>query len=331
MKVTVESNFSFSVSSIQYTPGGELRITLFSDTPSSDNHYQYSAMLGDGQADEKPSVSLLKYSMDYASSAMIKAKTRESYRLMCRHLKTYGDMAIDEVTTSYLEGFIAYLQDCGLKAGSVRLYFQKLACVLHDAYRNGLFDDRIIQRVRRPRREQEKKTFLTEGELRRMVRHSLPEEYGNIRDMFLFSCMTGLRFGDVLGLRWSDVKRRGRHLQLEFLQQKTGTHERLSLCEEAETLLSGRRSRRGHVFGKENNQRVNKVLRHWCQSAGIRKPVTFHSARHTFCVMLLTKDVPIYTVQRLMCHTDIGSTKVYADILARTECRALRRLPLLLT
>ena len=81
MKVTVESNFSFSVSSIQYTPGGELRITLFSDTPSSDTHYQYSAMLGDGQADEKPSVSLLKYSMDYASSAMIKAKTRESYRL----------------------------------------------------------------------------------------------------------------------------------------------------------------------------------------------------------------------------------------------------------
>ena len=58
-----------------------------------------------------------------------------------------------------------------------------------------------------------------------------------------------------------------------------------------------------------------------------KKPVSFHSARHTFCVLLLTKDVPIYTVQQLMCHSDIGSTSVYADLLNKTKAKAVRKLP----
>ena len=59
----------------------------------------------------------------------------------------------------------------------------------------------------------------------------------------------------------------------------------------------------------------------------MKKPVTFHSARHTFCVLLLTREVPIYTVQQLMCHSDIGSTKVYADLLNGTKAKAVKKIP----
>ena len=97
-------------------------------------------------------------------------------------------------------------------------------------YKNGLFDDRILQRVKRPKREQEKKSFLTETELKKLTSHRLSDEYNNIQKMFLFSCMTGLRYSDVQGLRWKDVKRSGKHLQLEFHQQKTDTYERLPLA-----------------------------------------------------------------------------------------------------
>ena len=55
--------------------------------------------------------------------------------------------------------------------------------------------------------------------------------------------------------------------------------------------------------------------------------MSFHSARHTFCVLLLTKEVPIYTVQQLMCHSDIGSTNVYADLLNKTKAKAVKKLP----
>ena len=201
MNIHVESNFPFSVTSIQYAPDGELRITLSSENMPSESRYQYTASLGGGHAEEKPAVSLLQYAMDFAAAAGIKDRTKDSYRLMCCHLEDYGDCAIDKITTPYLQGFIVHLQSAGLKTGTVRLYFQKLACVLHDAYKNGLFDDRVLQRVKRPKREQGKKTFLTETELKKLTRHPLSEQYNNIQAMFLFSCMTGLRYSDVQGLR----------------------------------------------------------------------------------------------------------------------------------
>ena len=327
MNIKIDSNFQFSVVSIRYNPSGELCVTLSSDEISTDTRYSYSADLGNGQAEERPSVSLLQYARDYYAASSVKPKTKDAYRLMCNHLEAYGDSPVDKVTTSYIQGFTTHLQSQGLMAGTVRLYFQKLACVLHDAYKNGLFDDRILQRVKRPRREQEKKGFLSAAELKRLTRHKMGGEYDNIESMFLFSCMTGLRFGDVLGLKWKDVKRDGKHLRLEFHQQKTDTYERLPLCAEAESLLRSRKRRGECVFDKESNQRTNAVLKRWCKEARIGKPVSFHCARHTFCVLLLTNEVPIYTVQQLMCHSDIGTTKVYADLLNRTKAKAVRRLP----
>ena len=225
MNIKIESNFLFSVSAIQYSATGELCITLNSDKTSPDGRYQYTVSLGSGQAEEKPTISLLQYATDFATSANIKSKTKDSYRLMYNHLEKYGDMPIDKITTAYLQDYIRYLQMQGLKCGTVRLYFQKLACVLHDAYKNGLFDDRILQRVKRPKREQEKKSFLSETELKKLTKHQLSDEYNNIQTMFLFSCLTGLRFSDVQGLRWKDVKRNGKHLQLEFHQPKTQPHK----------------------------------------------------------------------------------------------------------
>lgn len=326
MDIKITSNFNFSVTSIQYAPNGELQITLSSGEKTIAN-YVYAANFGDGTATERPNVSLLQYARDYAQRDNIQHKTKDTYRHMCSHLERYGDCIIDKVTTEYLQGFIGYLQSTGMMPNTVRLYFQKLACVLHQAYRNDLFDDRILQRVKRPKKEQQKKCFLSEVELKRLVKHKLSSEYDNIQTMFMFSCMTGLRFSDVQGLRWKDIKRNGKHLQLEFHQQKTDTNERLPLCAEAETILHSMKHNGEYVFGTETNQKANTVLKRWCRKARIKKPVTFHSARHTFCVLLLTNDVPIYTVQQLMCHSDISTTNVYADLLSKTKTKALKKLP----
>ena len=330
MNITIESNFKFHVSSMRYMPNGELHIELSSNNVSEESRYEYSACLGNGDAEERPSVSLLQYCMNYVATANIKPKTKSSYHLMCYHLQAYGDVPIDKVTTSYLQDFIPFLYSQGLQAGTVRLYFQKLACVLHEAYKNELFDDRILQRVKRPKREQEKRGFLSEMELKKLTKCRLSDDYNNIQTMFLFSCMTGLRYGDVQGLKWKDVKRNGKHLQLEFHQQKTDTYERLPLCAEAEALLRSIKHSGEYVFKKETNQNTNIVLKKWCKAAKVKKSVSFHIARHTFCVLLLTKEVPIYTVQQLMCHSDIGSTKIYADLLNKTKLKAVRKLPTLI-
>jgi hypothetical protein len=86
MNIKIDSNFQFSVLSIQYTPQGELCITLDSDGLSTNAHYQYTASLGNGQAEEKPTTSLLQYCRDFVAAANIKPQTKSSYHLMCRHL-----------------------------------------------------------------------------------------------------------------------------------------------------------------------------------------------------------------------------------------------------
>lgn len=327
MDIRIKTNFQFLVSSIQYAPNGELCITLMSDTATEEKHFEYTANLGSGQAEERPQTSLAEYVRRYVGSSNIKEKTKSSYHLMLKHLLRYGDRTLEEVTTGYLQGFIGYLEATGMAQNTVRLYFQKMTCVLHNASKEGLFDDRILQRVQRVKRPKDKKSFLTEAELNRLIRARRYGKHSNIESMFLFSCMTGLRFGDVKALKWKDVRHDGKHLRLEFLQHKTGTCESLPLCEGAEALLRGLKRKGDYVFEPVTNQWTNKVLKTWMRDARIRKPATFHTARHTFCVMLLTKEVPIFTVQKLMCHSDIGTTKVYADILNRTKDKAVRKLP----
>lgn len=91
MNIKIDSNFQFSVLSIQYTATGQLSISLTSDGFSTNAHYQYSASLGSGQAEEKPAISLLQYTRKFAASANIKPKTKDPYRLMYNHLEAYGD------------------------------------------------------------------------------------------------------------------------------------------------------------------------------------------------------------------------------------------------
>lgn len=327
MNIKIKTNFPFSVSSIQYASDGELCITLTTDTASEERRYEYAAILGSGQAMECPRISLADYTLDFVAGHKIKAVSKSPYRLMAKYLMGYGDRTLDAITTEYLQGFIGYLQTRGMAPNSVRLYFQKLTCVLHHASKEGLFDDRILQRVRRVPKPKEQKGYLTEKDINKLIRTRSHGKHGNIEAMFLFSCMTGLRFSDVKALKWKDVKHDGKHLRIEFLQHKTGTRESLPLCEGAEELLRGMERNGGTVFEPVTNQWANGVLKRWIKDAGIKKAATFHTARHTFCVMLLTKGVPIFTVQKLMCHSDIGTTKVYADILNRTKAKAVRRLP----
>lgn len=92
MNIKISSDFKFTVSSIQYMPNGELHISLSSGEDTNVN-YEYKASLGNGEAMEKPSISLLQYARDYTKRSNIQPKTKSTYHLMCNHLQQYGDCA----------------------------------------------------------------------------------------------------------------------------------------------------------------------------------------------------------------------------------------------
>ena len=153
-----------------------------------------------------------------------------------------------------------------------------------------------------------------------------------VRNPFLFSCFTGMRYSDIIKLRWKEVEQSNGRTRLVFRQQKTRSQEYMDLNEQAVSLMGERGAEDQLVFpGWEwNTALFNYYLRAWVKSAGIKKRISFHCARHTFATMLLTLGVDIYVVSKLLGHSSVKTTQVYAKIVDEKKQQAVDSIPQLL-
>ncbi|MBA4745915.1 MAG: site-specific integrase [Muricauda sp.] len=164
--------------------------------------------------------------------------------------------------------------------------------------------------------------FLEKHELESLVKAFVPEEGQRIvRDVFVFCCYTGLSYSDVKKLKSGNVVRGIDGKFWLFLQRtKTNYPLRIPLLEEAMLILERYKDAPG--TGKDNllpvfvNQKMNTYIKEVAKRIGIDKNLTFHSARHTFATTVtLSNGVPIATVSKLLGHTKITTTQVYARVL----------------
>ena len=167
-----------------------------------------------------------------------------------------------------------------------------------------------------------KSEFLDKHELELLIKAFVPEEgHRIVRDVFVFSCYTGLSYSDVKKLKSGNVVRGIDGKFWLFLQRtKTNYPLRIPLLEEAMLILERYKDAPG--TGKDNllpvfvNQKMNTYIKEVAKRIGIDKNLTFHSARHTFATTVtLSNGVPIATVSKLLGHTKITTTQVYARVL----------------
>ena len=112
--------------------------------------------------------------------------------------------------------------------------------------------------------------------------------------------------------------------------KKTKEAISLPLCSEAIKHLPdrGNAPETEKVFaGLVSLGRSNVILHKWVEQAGISKHVTFHTARHTHATMMLTLGVDLYTVSKLLGHTNIQTTQIYAKLVARWKKKAIDLIP----
>jgi len=139
--------------------------------------------------------------------------------------------------------------------------------------------------------------------IRLLITPCLNEE---VKEGFIFSCYTGLRFVDAKWLQWEHI--RENQLTTRIIQRKTGFPVVLTLHPTPMAILDKRRKRlpqgaTGRVFRLPSNDGSNKVLEQWIKSAGIGKHVTWSCARLSFSILLQDKNVDVATVAYLMGHT----------------------------
>jgi site-specific recombinase XerD len=141
-----------------------------------------------------------------------------------------------------------------------------------------------------------------------------------VRDAFLFMCYTGLSYSDLKNLSYSQIHQSiGSKRIIKLQRHKTDEYCMVPLMDKAENLISKyiehpNKSSIDTVFPTISNQKMNQYLKLIMQLAGITKLITCHVARHSFATNSLEFNIPIETVSRMLGHTNIKTTQIYAKI-----------------
>ena len=171
--------------------------------------------------------------------------------------------------------------------------------------------------------------FLTADELNRMAKAETGSSI--TKQTFMFCCFTGLRHSDMLALKWNDIKQTDNGLMLYVASmQKTKQPVIVPLSKKALEWLPERPADSKvdtKVFANAPTLGcANRALKHMTKRAGIDKTISFHCSRHTFATMTLTAGGDLYTTSRLLGHTNIHSTEIYADVVMERRIQAVNLL-----
>jgi integrase len=150
-----------------------------------------------------------------------------------------------------------------------------------------------------------------------------------LKNAFIFSALSGLRWSDIEKLTWSEVQNSGNDYYIRFRQKKTKGAETLPISEQAFNLLGKRGKPEEKVFDNLKYSAWNNLkLREWVMKAGITKHITFHCARHTYATLQLNLGTDIYTVSKLLGHRHLKTTEVYAKVMDKKKQEAANRIQL---
>ena len=226
------------------------------------------------------------------------------------------DIPLQKLTPSFISDFSVYLSaDRGLRGGTVWLACQQLKGVVTRAHLRGILllnpfaGFRIAKKIR-PRE------YLTEEELKELLSHEFKQESLRFaRDIFLFAAFTGLSYIDIRELRPSDIMDIGDSKWIVSKRHKTLIPYQMKLLGIPLQILQ-RYQQNGHdkVFGKIVYRTVAKNIKKVMTEIGINKHITMHCARHSFAVLAISKGMPIESVSRILGHTNISTTQIYAKI-----------------
>ncbi|PWK77275.1 site-specific recombinase XerD [Mucilaginibacter oryzae] len=296
------------------------------------------AMFLGEQTEETHSLSsLMDYHNEVASAALTwstlkhYAVTRRYLEKFLREKRNTTDIRINDIDYKFIIDFETFLRNHqpkdhqkplnnnGVMKHLIRLRKMttlalKLTWINKDPFKNYKFRYKKVETA-----------FLTNAELTAINDHEFGAESLNmIKDFFFFACYTGLSFVDLMNLSPNNVvtgEDSGKWLKL--FRQKSNEPTNIPLLEPALKIMAKytdnpRALAGGTVFPNISNQKVNSYLKEIAKMVGVKKKLTFGVARHTFATTItLSNNVPIETVSKMMGHTKIATTQIYARVLLK--------------
>ena len=245
------------------------------------------------------------------------------------------DLRLSEVDREFCRGFVAFLRTCKSHRGketisetTARLLMSRVAAAMNKAVVEGLIPSnpfKALESKEKPKITASRREFLTVEELKVLI--NTPCCCDIVKKAFLFSCFTGLRYSDMKSLLWSEVHTAadGKTLYIEHRQVKTKKTVTIPLSEEALRWMPRQKEGVDQVFHEltVSTKTVEDVLKDWMKDCGIDKHITYHCSRHTAATTLLTLGANLYVVSKLMGHSSIQMTEVYAKIVDQKKVETM--------
>lgn len=240
-----------------------------------------------------------------------------------KHLAIFGllERRAATVTDKDIMDFVVYMKKAGLKDSTANGCKIDLKACFRYATSQGLLKSNPFDKVGKlPLKKQKRQlpVYLEKSEIERLQQTAVnTSKYTkDIPNAFMFSCLTGLRLSDVIGLKPEHVKADlyGNKI-IRIHTQKTGQVVSFPLPRQAEKYMqSNYTNTNGYVFKLPSHVSINLFLKRWASAAGIDKNIHFHTARHTFATLAISAGVPIEVVRDFLGHSDIATTLIYAEI-----------------
>ena len=215
----------------------------------------------------------------------------------------------------------------GKKKGTVSrntavTYFSIFKAALKQAFVDGYLTVDLAAKVKGIPEQESRREYLTMEELN--VLAATPCDRPIIKRAALFSALTGMRHVDIQKLKWGEIVKDGDHWRVNFTQQKTKGVEYTPISKQAYQLCGERLDDKRLVFESlPSPSWISDPLARWIKAAGITKHITFHCFRHTFATLQLANGTDIYTVSKMLGHTNVRTTQIYTKVVdAKKETAA---------
>jgi site-specific recombinase XerD len=252
-------------------------------------------------------------------------KYRQSRNSLAEFISSkYGlqDLSIEKITFEFINSYDLFLkQEYKLHKNTINKYHSRLRTLLLRANAEGLLAKQPYANFKlvsvRTDRE-----FLNQDELKKITEVNLTHNRSldKVRDIFIFSCYTGLRFQDAQNLSTENLTVYKGKPFVRYAQEKTGTPVDIPLLPIVKKIFEKYENEPERVIlnkllPKISNQKVNSYLKLVADQAGVTKRITHHVARHTFATTVcLNNGMAMEDVSKLLGHSSLKTTQVYGRI-----------------
>lgn len=247
--------------------------------------------------------------------------TLYKYEILRKRLKGFkSTILVSDVDLAFITKFDNYLKKLDIGEGGIYNHHKCLKCIINEAIEHKKFTidnpykSKKSIKVKSPNHRE---VFLEEDEVLKIKKYRpTSKTLKVVKDMFLLSCYTGLRYSDLFSLKISDLDWERKIISKQMLKTKHTID--IPLNSQIRGLLvrylTGNKKSEDKVFPEVDNQVGNRLLKDIARECKITKNLTFHVGRHTFASFLINdKNVSLSLVSKLLGHRRIANTMVYAN------------------